>query len=103
MVIFQIAVKVKAEQVEEFLRATLDDAQHTIQEPGNLRFNVLRQQDDPTRFLLFKVYDSEAALHAHGTSPYVESWRATVKDMFEEYTRTLYEPVFPAAGDWRKA
>ncbi len=47
MYVVCVHVHVKAEVVEPFLRATLDNARNTIQEPGNLRFDVLQQADDP--------------------------------------------------------
>jgi len=45
-----VHVHVKAESREEFIRATLGNARHTVEEPGNLRFDVIEQIDDPTRF-----------------------------------------------------
>ena len=53
MYVIAATVFVKPPNVEPFLDATLDNARHTRKEPGNLRFDVLRAEDDPTRFLLY--------------------------------------------------
>ena len=50
-----MTVFVKPEGVDGFLEATRDNYQNTRREPGNLRFDVLRAEGDPTRFLLYEV------------------------------------------------
>ena len=40
---------VEIRQVEEFSRATVENARASVQEPGIARFDVVRQQDDATR------------------------------------------------------
>ena len=37
-------------------------------EPGNLRFDVLRDPADPTRFLIYEVFVDETAAAAHKTT-----------------------------------
>ena len=52
MLIVHVQVQVKPESVEEFKLATIENASNSIQEPGIARFDVIQQQDDPTRFVL---------------------------------------------------
>ena len=47
-----VHVHVRAEHVEEFIEACRRNHQQSIQEPGNLRFDVLQLAEDPTRFVL---------------------------------------------------
>jgi quinol monooxygenase YgiN len=49
MLIVHVHVHVKLESVEEFSRATVDNARASVQEPGIVRFDVVRQQDDAKR------------------------------------------------------
>ena len=42
MLIVQVFVHVKPEQVDAFKAATLDNATHSVQEPGIARFDVLQ-------------------------------------------------------------
>ena len=72
MFIVHVFVHVKSDQVDAFQAATLENAKKSVQEPGVARFDVLQQQDDPTRFVLVEVYRSaeDPARHKetrHGT------------------------------------
>jgi autoinducer 2-degrading protein len=55
MLIVHVHVHVKPEFVEAFRQATLENARHSVQEPGIARFDVIQQLDDPTRFVLVEV------------------------------------------------
>lgn len=56
-----VHVLVTPEYIEEFIAASRENAANTILEPGNLRFDVLQQADDPQRFILYEVYRDEDA------------------------------------------
>ena len=55
MFIVHVFVYVKADQVDAFKAATIENAQNSVQEPGIARFDVVQEQDDPTRFVLVEV------------------------------------------------
>ncbi len=55
MFIVHVFVHVTGEGVELFKAASLENASNSIQEPGVARFDVLQQQDDPSRFVLVEV------------------------------------------------
>ena len=67
-----------------------------IKEAGNVRFEVYRHQDDPTRLIVLEIYRDEDALKFHGESEYVQAWRAAVKAYTDEYTKVMLSPVFTA-------
>jgi (4S)-4-hydroxy-5-phosphonooxypentane-2,3-dione isomerase len=72
MYIAHVFVQVKPDQVEAFKTATLDNARNSLQEPGVARFDVIQQQDDPTRFVLVEVYrtaDDPAPPQGNGPLP----------------------------------
>ena len=56
MLIVHVFVHVKPEPVDAFIAATLENARNSVQEPGIIRFDVVQQDDDPTRFLLIEIY-----------------------------------------------
>jgi len=92
-----VHVHVKPEHREEFIRASLENARNTIQEPGNLRFDVLQQADDPNRFILYEVYVDEGASKAHKDTPHYARWRDTVAPWMAEPRRgVLHTSLFPA-------
>ena len=78
MIVTCITVHVKEEHVEDFIRATVPNHEGSIAEPGNLRFDVLQCQAEPTRFLLYEAYASEAAARAHKETEHYRVWRETV-------------------------
>jgi quinol monooxygenase YgiN len=81
MLVVQVFVQVKPECVEAFLAATLDNATHSVQEPGVARFDVLQQADDATRFTLIEAYRTEEAPAAHKATAHYARWRDTVEPM----------------------
>ena len=70
MLAMWVKVRVKPEERERFLKAIEADALGSERdEPGCLRFNVLRDQQDPNVYYFFEVYRDEAALEAHRAAP----------------------------------
>ena len=60
MLIVHIYIRVKPECIEAFKTATLINARASRQEPGVVRFDVLQQADDPTRFVFIEIYREAA-------------------------------------------
>ena len=56
MLIVHVFVHVHPHRVDAFIAATLENARNSVQEPGIIRFDVVQQDDDPTRFLLIEIY-----------------------------------------------
>ncbi|MGE3332350.1 MAG: putative quinol monooxygenase [Rhodospirillaceae bacterium] len=50
-------------------------------EPGNLRWDVWQDRDDPTRFVLDELYVDDAAVAAHRASPHFLAYAAKVGDI----------------------
>jgi quinol monooxygenase YgiN len=81
MLIVHVHIQVKPDQVDAFKAASLENSRNSMQEPGIARFDVLQQQDDPTRFLLVEVYRSTEAATAHKQTAHYREWAETVADM----------------------
>ncbi len=95
MNILLVHAQVKPEHVEVFKQATLDNARHSAQEPGIARFDMLQQQDDPTRFVLYEAYKTADAPAAHKASAHYKRWAEITANMFvQPRTRALYTEVF---------
>ena len=84
MLIVLVNVHVKPECVEAFWQASLANARLSLQEPGITRFDVLQQQDDPTRFMLIEAYRNVEATAAHKATAHYAAWRDTVASMMAE-------------------
>lgn len=101
MFIVHVFVHVKLDQVEGFRNATLENARNSIQEPGIARFDVIQQQDDPTRFVLVEVYRTPDDPAMHKETTHYQKWRDAVADMMAEpRTSVKYTNVFPDEQGW---
>lgn len=98
-----VHVHVAPEYRGVFIEATLENARNSIQEPGNLRFDVLQQADDPNRFVLYEVYRDETAANAHKQTAHYARWRDTVASWMQDPRKGVkYLPLFPNDEDqWR--
>ena len=101
MLITHVFVHVKEDQIDAFKAASLDNARHSVQEPGIARFDVIQQQDDPTRFVLVEVYRTADAPARHKETAHYARWRDAVADMMAEPRYALkYDNVFPNDSGW---
>ena len=96
MLIIHVHVHVKPECIDAFREASVENAGHSIREPGIAQFDLLQQNDDPTRFLLLEVYRDQAANDAHKETAHYAKWRDTVAPMMAEpRRRTIYSKISP--------
>lgn len=97
-----VHVHVKPECTDAFIEATLENGRNTVREPGNLRFDVIRQMDDPNRFILYEVWRDTDGMNAHKETPHYAVWRDTVADMMAEPRKGVkHEALFPSdPADW---
>lgn len=101
MIIMVVYIHVKPEHVDAFRAATIANAGNSVQEPGIARFDVIQQQDDPTRFVLVEVYRNAEAPARHKETAHYQKWLDTVEEMMASpRTRTFYSSVFPDDAGW---
>ncbi|MCG3146988.1 MAG: (4S)-4-hydroxy-5-phosphonooxypentane-2,3-dione isomerase [Verrucomicrobiae bacterium] len=84
MLIVLVHVHVKPDCIEAFKTATLTNARASRQEPGIAQFDLLQQQDDPTRFTLIEAYRTADAPAKHKETTHYATWRDTVAPMMAE-------------------
>lgn len=103
MYVVCVHIHVKPEHRDAFLEASKENARRTVQEPGNLRFDVLQQADDTDRFMLYEVYKDEAGMNAHKETAHYAAWRTAVETWMAEPRRGVkYDSCFPEAeAQWR--
>jgi quinol monooxygenase YgiN len=101
MLVVHVHVHVKPECVEAFKQATLANARASRKEPGVARFDVIQQQDDPTRFVLVEVYRDAAAAATHKETKHYPVWRDAVAPMMAEPRHSVkYDNFFPEDKNW---
>jgi autoinducer 2-degrading protein len=97
MLILIVHAHIKTEFIAAFIAATRINAEASAKEPGIARFDLLQQQDDPARFVLYEAYRDAAAPAAHKESAHYNAWIETVSDMFvAPRTRAFYTSIVPA-------
>jgi autoinducer 2-degrading protein len=84
MVVTCVHVLVKRENIDDFIDATRKNHKESVKEPGNLRFDVLQDLDDPSRFLIYEAYESDEAASEHKKTPHYLAWRETVADWMDQ-------------------
>ena len=101
MLVVHVHVHVKADCVEAFKAASLENARNSVREPGIARFDVCQQQDDPTRFVLVEVYRTADAPAKHKETAHYAAWRDAVASMMAEpRTSVKFSNVFPDDSGW---
>jgi (4S)-4-hydroxy-5-phosphonooxypentane-2,3-dione isomerase len=93
-----VYVHVLPESVEAFRAASLANAAASIREPGCVRFDVVQETADATRFVLIEVYRGQEGSAAHKQTAHYQTWRDTVAPMMAEpRTSKSHATVTPAA------
>ena len=101
MLIVHVFVQVKAEQVDAFRAATVENARSSVAEPGVARFDVIAERDDPTRFVLVEVYRTAEDPAKHKETAHYQKWRDTVADMMAQPRSSVkYANIFPDEQGW---
>jgi autoinducer 2-degrading protein len=73
-----VHIEVLPAHIESFIQASTENHQESVKEPGNLRFDLLRNEDKPNRFILYEAYVNESAAAAHKETAHYLKWREIV-------------------------
>ena len=99
MLIVHVHINVKPDHIDAFKAACIENSRNSLKEPGIARFDVLQQQDDPTKFLLVEIYRSAEAPAAHKQTAHYHAWAETVADMLSEpRIGVKFAKVYPHDG-----
>lgn len=91
-----VYVHVKPSDVKDFIEATRLNHEAAVEEPGNLRFDVLQLEGDESKFVLYEAYRYEEDAIAHRETEHYKIWRETVADMMgEERHGVVHKGLFP--------
>ena len=99
MIATLVNVWVKESHVDAFIAATVANHEQSVKEPGNLRFDVLQDDGDACKFILYEAYVSEEAAAAHKSTVHYLNWRDTVADWMAQprqgFRHTILCPPVP--------
>ncbi|MDB4879844.1 MAG: Antibiotic biosynthesis monooxygenase [Gemmatimonadetes bacterium] len=101
MLVVHVQVQVHPGDVDAFIEATIANARASVREPGIVRFDLVQQGDDPTRFLLVEIYRSADDPARHKATAHYAAWRDAVEPMMAVPRRsTRYRALFPEPAGW---
>jgi autoinducer 2-degrading protein len=96
MVAVVVHLQVNPDSLDQFVAETKANARNSRQESGIVRFDLIQQVDDPSRFVLYEVYRDEKAIEAHRATAHYAKWRDAVPAfLVTERTRTIYRAIEP--------
>jgi len=91
-----VHVQVKPEYIADFIEATQHNHVASINEPGNVRFDVLQAGDDPSCFILYEAYRTQDDALRHKESKHYLAWRKAVATWMAEPRQGVpYKGLFP--------
>jgi len=96
MIIVHVYLHAKEEMINAFKEANIKNAKSSVKEPGILRFDVMQQEDDQSRFLLVEIYKNEKAISAHKETAHYAEWvKVAEPKLAEPRVKTIYRNLFP--------
>ena len=96
MIVTTVMVRVKPDRVDDFIAASIPNYEGSVRELGNMRFDILQSEDDPTLFMLYEAYASGQDAAAHKETDHYKAWRETVADWMAEPRKGIkYKGIRP--------
>lgn len=91
-----VEINVWPDKIDEFLDVFRANHLGAVQEPGNLRFDVLQDALEPTKFFIYEAYSDEEAVLAHKkTSHYLACVAALEGIMTGPRKKTVFKGIYP--------
>lgn len=69
-----VRVEIAESRLDKFLEAMRIDVEGSRKEPGCLRFELLRDKENPLAFSFFEMYKDEDAVTKHKETPHYKAW-----------------------------
>ena len=81
---------VKPDRIEEFLDYTVANLQLSRSYPGNVTFDILTNETEPSKVIFYEVWESQQAQEAY------MAWRVQAGDLTKLLSFLAVEPRFTA-------
>ena len=91
-----VHVWVKPEYIKEFIQATKTNHINSVKEEGNIRFDILQDASDPSKFTLYEAYISNEAAASHKNTSHYKIWREQVENWMAQPRQGIkHKILFP--------
>lgn len=93
MIVNIVYIHVEKGHIEDFKAATIENHENTIKEQGNLRFDVLQDDSDPSKFVLYEAFLSDEAAAEHKKTNHYLKWKELVAPWMESQRKGIKHKV----------
>lgn len=91
-----VYISVKEEFISNFIKATVKNHEPSILEKGNMRFDFLQDENNPSKFVLYEAYETKEIVKKHKETAHYLEWRKTVEPfMAEKRAGVPYSAIKP--------
>ena len=91
--VLQVMIQIKPENVDAFMKKLGENAAAARREPGCRQFDVLVDPADPTRVMLYEVYDNEKAFEEHQQGAAFKKYVAEAVPLLASRERQFWKRV----------
>jgi autoinducer 2-degrading protein len=84
MIVTCVYVQVKPDKIQDFILETTENHNKSVKEPGNLRFDLLQDAQDSSKFMIYEAYESIEASADHKNTEHYIKWRDVVAEWMAE-------------------
>ena len=92
-----VYVYVKPQHIDDFIVATRINHEASVNESGNRRFDVLQQEDEIGKFVLYEAFATKQDAHLHKQTDHYLNWRDSVANwMAKPRLGVVHQGLFPA-------
>ena len=100
MYVLIVSARVKPEQRGRFLEAIEENAVSSVRDEGGcLRFDVVRDNDDPDHYVFYEVYRDEEAFAAHRASDHFARWREAADEVLSDPLEATHTAMVVTRSD----
>ena len=89
--VLQVTIRIKPENVNNFMDQVLENAKAARSERGCRQFEVLVDPEDKTKVMLFEVYDDQKAFEAHQAGDAFKKYLANAVPLLASRERQFWK------------
>ncbi len=91
--VLQVDIRIKAGNVDAFMKKVLENGASARQEPGCKQFDVVVDPKDPTHVMLYEVYADDKAFEAHQQTAAFKKYVAEAVPLLASRERHVWKRV----------
>ena len=91
--VLEVKIRIKPDQVENFMPKLAENAKAARGEPGCKTFDVSVDPDDKTSVMLYEVYADEKAFQVHQETPHFKKYFAEAVPLLASRERKFWRRV----------